>query len=398
MNINNFYRVILYYTLFFPGLLKAQSKNFVLRGEIKQLDKQTIIYLLKYSNTLNPPDKLIDSAYVINGKFHFNGKINHATKAQLVLQHSTAIFDSPVLFNEEDRLDFYLDIGTTIFNSPNDSIRNAKMTNSPTNDIFLSLNELLRTVDSEYSSEYELKASLTDSIKKSTLYLKFFNQKIEVIKQKKQQILSEFIMKNQNSQVSFDALKYLQNLIGSQSKVGHIDSLFKQLSDGIKISKEGKEFAKQIRKLKRLSVGNVAPRFSQMDTSGKKVYLSNFTGKYVLIEFWSVYCGPCRLENKNLVRVFNKYQNENFSIVSISLDKKIDRQVWLETIRNDGIDLWTQVSDMKGWNNKAAKLYAVNAIPQNFLIDPAGKIIAKNLKGTDLDEELSNIITKNGKK
>ena len=125
------------------------------------------------------------------------------------------------------------------------------------------------------------------------------------------------------------------------------------------------------------------------DLNGNMVSLSSFKGKYVLLDFWASWCGPCRGENPNVVAAYERFKGNNFTILGVSLDNKKD--AWEQAIKEDGLT-WTQVSDLKGWSSSAATLYAVQSIPSNFLIDPTGKIIARNLRGSELEEMLQQIL------
>jgi len=132
-----------------------------------------------------------------------------------------------------------------------------------------------------------------------------------------------------------------------------------------------------------------APDFTQPDASGKPVALSSFKGKYVLLDFWASWCGPCRKDNPNVVKAYNEFKDKNFTVFGVSLDQNKD--AWLKAIQQDGL-IWTHASDLKFWNNEAAALYGVQAIPANFLIDPDGNIIAQDLHGEEIAETLRRVI------
>jgi thiol-disulfide isomerase/thioredoxin len=141
--------------------------------------------------------------------------------------------------------------------------------------------------------------------------------------------------------------------------------------------------------LKSVAVGQPAIDFTMNDPDGNPVQLSSLFGKYLLVDFWASWCGPCRQENPNVVAAYSNYNEKGFDILGVSFDESKDK--WLEAVQVDSLT-WHHVSDLKGWGNEAGKLYAVNSIPANILLDPQGKIIAKNLRGEDLRSKLAELL------
>lgn len=138
-----------------------------------------------------------------------------------------------------------------------------------------------------------------------------------------------------------------------------------------------------------VGLGQTAPEIKLPDPNGKEIALSSLRGKYVLVDFWASWCAPCRAENPNVVKAYQQYKDKNFTIFSVSLDQK--KEVWVKAIKDDGLT-WNHVSDLKFWDSEPAKAYGVEAIPANFLLDPAGKIIAMNLRGEDLENKLKEVL------
>jgi peroxiredoxin len=198
--------------------------------------------------------------------------------------------------------------------------------------------------------------------------------------------VGEFTAARPGSYVSVFLLSVTKQI---NENITELEERFNKLNASLKTSAMGKDLESYIAFAKVGAVGSEALEFTQNDVNDKPVTLSSFRGKYVLLDFWASWCKPCRQENPNVVKAFNRFKDKNFTVFSVSLDQQ--KEAWLKAIANDKLD-WTHVSDLKFWNNAVAELYHVQSIPQNFLIDPNGKIVARDLRGEDLDRKLCELL------
>ena len=200
-----------------------------------------------------------------------------------------------------------------------------------------------------------------------------------------QKISEDFVKKYPSSYV--DPIAIIR-IMQTSDNVAAADNLYKIMSENVKKTNLGKYVDQQLAVAKINPIGSQIADFSETDTAGNKVKISSFRGKYVLIDFWASWCRPCRMENPNVVAAFNKYNQKNFTVLGVSLDQA--KAAWLNAINMDGLT-WTHISDLKGWNNEVAAQFKITSIPQNILIDPKGVIIAKNLRGEDLNKKLADL-------
>jgi peroxiredoxin len=184
------------------------------------------------------------------------------------------------------------------------------------------------------------------------------------------------------------ALLEAVNYLDMDQNFNFIDSVANVIDKNIPDYKIKRDFMAKIQQLRNLAVGATAPEIELPDPDGNLVKLSSLRGKYVLIDFWAAWCGPCRKEMPNVVKVYQKYGGKDFEVLGVSLDRK--KEDWVKAIKDDGMT-WKQVSDLKYFNSKAARDYNINAIPATYLIDKDGKIIDKNLRGQALDDKLAEL-------
>jgi thiol-disulfide isomerase/thioredoxin len=199
-------------------------------------------------------------------------------------------------------------------------------------------------------------------------------------------ISEDFVKQFPNSYVSPLALIRLYQATQNGVKT---EELYKLINAQIQFSPLGNYVNTLITESKINPIGSVVSDFSQTDTTGTPINISAFRGKYVLVDFWASWCRPCRQENPNVVAAFTRYKNKNFTILSVSLDQ--NKKNWLDAIKMDGLE-WSHVSDLKGWSNQVAAIFKITSIPQNLLLDPQGKIIAKNLRGAVLESRLNALL------
>lgn len=170
---------------------------------------------------------------------------------------------------------------------------------------------------------------------------------------------------------------------------GKIKTLFEMLDSSLRESDAGNRIVERLNLLKRSVIGSKILEFTLNDENGKAINFSDFKGKFVLVDFWASWCGPCRAENPNLLKAYNAYKDRNFTIIGISLDQNADK--WKKAITEDQMP-WTQLSDLKGFDNQLSAYYGIRAIPRNLLIDPHGKIVAKDLRGEELGKKLTELL------
>lgn len=357
------------------------QQNYTLQGQVGKLNKPAKAFLrLKYDGK-----EQIDSVEIKNGKFEFKGSIPSPMEAHLRIIHDNLPFD-PAKPTKQDILPFLIE-GATIKFVAKDSIQYAKISGSPLNAENEKVNAMLKPIYAQYdqlNDEFKSK-SLADQ--QDPKYIQSLEERANAVQQQTIDAKMDYVAKNPKS---YMALMAFNSTLPPEFDAIQAEKVFASLDPSLQQSILGKELAQRIALVKKTSEGVEAQDFTQPDVDGNPVKLSDFRGKYVLIDFWASWCAPCRRENPNLVKSYAKYQKNGFEILGVSMDKAADKAKWIKAIQDDGLT-WKQVGDLKGWDNAAGLMYEIKAIPMNFLVDPNGKIIAKYLRGEELDKKLSEI-------
>ena len=343
------------------------QQRFVIKGELTGLDKDTKIKLF----LAIPHQTYIDSTMTRQGKFEFEGPIGDPSKASVVLVGV-------------DLQQFYLSAGETTIKGS--TLKTATITGGQAEVDFLALKAALKPVDD--SAEFYHNQMSAYAKAKDTNAMKLVRPKLKAFYLQGDKVEEEFITTHGDSYVALDLLEE-RGVVSTAIDPATFEPLYNCLSPGMQQREKGKKLANNLACAKRFALGSRVLDFSQNDTSGKTVDLASMKGKYVLIDFWASWCGPCRMENPNLVKAYSQFKHDNFEIIGVSLDSK--KEPWVQAIQKDQTP-WIHVSDLKGWENAVAVEYGITAVPQNFLVDPNGVIIAKNLRGLALTQKLTEIL------
>jgi peroxiredoxin len=280
---------------------------------------------------------------------------------------------------------FFLENGKISMLIKKDSLRYAQITGTKSQDEFNYFKDQLSKAVTDQMNATD-KAYDEAQRKKDQKTMDSLDKRYDALDLELKQLAMDFTKSHPSSVVS--AYEIYSNF-SYNPRLGQIDSLYKQLDTAARNTYFGKQLAEIIEKAKLTEIGKNAPGFSANDVNDKPVSLSSFKGKYVLLDFWASWCGPCRLENPNVVKAFHHFHNKGFDIFGVSLDES--RSDWLKAIKKDGL-AWTQVSDLKGWKSDVAALYGIKGIPMNYLLDKNGIIVAKGLRGNELENKLLEIL------
>jgi peroxiredoxin len=356
---------------------KKDENTLLVKGNVKNAGPQKV-YLEEVYFVQKPP-QILDTADVKDGKFQLTTVATELGLFRIRLDDGKEFF----FINDQQEVQISGD-------ATDPGISKDKVNTPATNTLYKFINWMESRGKELNSLNAQLQDKLATAPKDSSTQvlqqqlLQKMNASIGYVK--------KFIDTVSNPVVGMFALGFLDDGNAAQTREG-LASLKKRFPNHKGLAELELQLTKaldqQVSTATKPSIGQMAPDLTMNDVNGKPVALSSFKGKYLLVDFWASWCGPCRQENPNVVNAYNRFKEKNFTVLGVSLDQ--DKTQWLQAIKDDGL-VWTNISDLLYWESKAVGLYGIEGIPYNVLLDPTGKIIATDLRGEMLEQTLNSVL------
>ncbi len=353
-----------------------EDKGYYLSGTIDGIEDGKKVYISERDETTSSL-KPVDTAVIKDGKFEID--LEDPDQPGLSFLRFEGVNGNVVFITENQEISFDID---------KDSIRNTKISGGKENkalaeylDHLTDLNQ--RMVDMQ-------KEMRQAAMEKDTAKLNSLREAQAEIRDNDKNYKEELFNRNKDSYVSVMLLMDMLNMRSHSSP--EVRKMYSEISERLKETPLAKTLKETLDNNLAAEVGSKAPAFTAPTPDGEQLSLEDNLGKVTVVDFWAAWCKPCRVENPNLVRTYNKYKDQGLNIISVSLDRPGQKDKWLKAIEEDNLEQWKHVSNLKFWNEPVAKQYRVNAIPATFVLDENGIIVAKNLRGDALSNKIGELL------
>lgn len=353
-----------------------ESNEPTFKGSISNVEDSTAIYLSQLGNTGQP--QAIDTVMVKDGKFEIDlPKVDFETLNILTLEGGRG---NVIFINENEP------ITATVYK---DSLRSSKVEGGKSNELFNDYVSEIKSLRAEMQKMVEQYQANNPNLRQNPALMQEIQQKQKELQENNTGKFQKMISENPQSLVSALILSDMMN--GKSLSTNKFKELFENLDEEVKNSEIGKQLNETIQKATATAVGSKAPEFSAPTPEGEQLALKDALGKITIVDFWASWCKPCRIENPNVVKLYNEYHDKGLNIIGVSLDKNGQKDKWLKAIEDDGLT-WQHVSNLQYWQDPVAQLYNVRSIPATFILDENGVIIAKDLRGEALRAKVSEML------
>jgi len=353
------------------------DKGYFISGNAPEMEDGQMVYISEIDENTNRPNR-IDSTTIKDGSFELD--LEDPETPNLSFLEFEGAQGNVIFISENEKINFKV---------YKDSLRASEVTGGKENRL---LYDYLAHLEKVNEKVMEGRTAMRSAFQEqdSTELTSLQDTEKEILDNDK--VFKKKIVKENPD--SFVAIMVISDMLRMKSyPVNEIKEMFDGLSEDVKNTAIGKQIAENLEKENKVAVGSKAPNFTAPTPEGDELALKDAMGKVTVIDFWAAWCKPCRVENPNLVRTYNKYKDDGLSIIGVSLDRPGQKDRWLKAIEEDGLP-WHQVSNLKFWQDPVAQLYGIKAIPAAFILDEKGTIVARDLRGDALDNKIGELLSK----
>lgn len=362
-------------------MLCAAQERYVIKGKIGELNAPAKVYVNHWT-----PGERMDSVAIADGRFTFESTVSNPMPVRLIVDRTGE--GMVAAYRSGETYILYVEPGVVEFSTPS-PLSEIVFIDSPVNDAYAAYLEYVGGQIQDLAARMNARImAATDEQRRDPAFMEVINKEYYGLLAERSQRQVEFARLNPHSYFALVSLSEASSANHKELLV--MEPVFLAIDESIRNTPDGRAMAQRFVAAKTIGIGKVAPDFEQRTPDGRAVKLSDYRGKYVLLDFWASWCGPCRAESPYLTKALKNYADRNFDVLGVSLDDESKRDAWIQAIADDGLT-WTNISDLRGWSNETATLYGIRAIPQNYLLDPDGVIIAVNLRGDALGEFLAEL-------